>query len=85
VGGLVKRTGLADFSGDQLAFLAFGRAIDTTRMRTVLGLEPAHTSREAFEDFASRLRITVPGADQVGAAASGAAHAISRAFERIQS
>jgi UDP-glucose 4-epimerase len=85
VGGLVKRTGLADFSGDQLAFLAFGRAIDTTRMRTVLGLEPTHTSREAFEDFASRLRITVPGADQVGAAASGAAHAISRAFERIQS
>jgi UDP-glucose 4-epimerase len=85
VGGLVKRTGLADFSGDQLAFLAFGRGIDTGRMRTVLGLEPNYTSRAAFEDFAARLRITVPGAEQLGAAASGAASVISRAFERTPS
>jgi UDP-glucose 4-epimerase len=85
VGGLVKRTGLADFSGDQLAFLAFGRGIDTGRMRTVLGLEPTYTSRAAFEDFAARLRITVPGAEQLGAAASGAASVISRVFERTPS
>jgi UDP-glucose 4-epimerase len=85
VGGLVKRTGMADFSGDQLAFLAFGRGIDTARMRVVLGLEPTYTSREAFEDFAARLRISVPGVEQLGAAASGAASAITRALERSQS
>lgn len=89
VGGLVKQTGLAGMSGDQIAFLAFGRGIDTTRMRSVLGLEPAFTTREAFRDFAGRLRRSVPGADEVtdvvSGAAAGTVAAIARVFERIQS
>ena len=52
IGQLVRRSGLADFSPDQMMFLAYGRGLDTTRMRAVLGLEPAFTTREAFEDFA---------------------------------
>jgi UDP-glucose 4-epimerase len=52
-GQLFRRAGLADFSPEQIAFLAFGRCLDTTRMRTVLGLEPRYSTREAFLDFIS--------------------------------
>ncbi len=44
VGQLVRRSGLADFSPDQMMFLTYGRGLDTTRMRSVLGLEPAYTT-----------------------------------------
>ncbi|HET7800283.1 MAG TPA: epimerase, partial [Humibacillus xanthopallidus] len=88
LGAIVKRSGLADFSTDQLTLLAFGRGLDTTRMRTVLGFEPKFTSRSAFEDFARHLRPAVPGVDGVGDAVSdaagGTAAAIARVFDRIQ-
>ncbi|HET8599177.1 MAG TPA: NAD-dependent epimerase/dehydratase family protein [Segeticoccus sp.] len=51
VGQLVRRAGLADFSGEQQQFLSFGRSLDTRRMREVLGLEPRFTTREAFVDL----------------------------------
>lgn len=51
VGQIVRRAGLADFSPEQMQYLAFGRGMDTTRMRAVLGFEPAFTTRSAFEDF----------------------------------
>lgn len=44
-------TGLADFSPEQVRFLTYGRGVDTTRMRTMLGFEPKYTTREAFESF----------------------------------
>jgi UDP-glucose 4-epimerase len=50
-GTLFRRTGLADFSTDQMRFLSFGRVLDTGRMRSVLGLEPRYTTKEAFVDF----------------------------------
>ncbi len=37
---LFRRTGLTDFSPDQIRFLSYGRGLDTTRMRCDLGLEP---------------------------------------------
>jgi UDP-glucose 4-epimerase len=73
VGGLARRMGLADFSPDQMSFLAFGRGLDTTRMRSVLGFEPRFTSRAAFEDFAHTLGPAVPAAAIVGDAVSGVA------------
>ena len=51
VGSLYRRTGLADFSAEQIRFLTHGRGLDTTKMRSVLGLEPRYTTREAFTDF----------------------------------
>jgi len=51
VGQIVRRAGLADFSSEQVRFLSFGRGMDTSRMRTDLGLEPRFTTREAFLDF----------------------------------
>ena len=59
--GSRKRLGLADFSADQMSFLAFGRGLDTTRMHSVLGFEPRFRSRGAFEDFARTVGPAVPG------------------------
>ncbi|MDN5766834.1 MAG: NAD-dependent epimerase/dehydratase family protein [Humibacillus sp.] len=91
IGNLVKRSGLADFSSEQLTFLAFGRGLDTQRMATVLGFEPQHSTRATFEEFARHLRPLVPVADHgenvggaVSTAAGGTAGALSRVFERIQ-
>ncbi len=56
LGSLVKRSGVADFSPDQMDFLAYGRGLDTTAMREVLDFTPRYTTREAFEDFARTLR-----------------------------
>jgi UDP-glucose 4-epimerase len=73
LGGLVKRAGLADFSDDQMQYLAYGRGLDTTRMRQVLHFEPAYTTREAFLDFAPHVSAVVPGAARAVNAVQGAA------------
>jgi len=51
LGQLLRRLGLADFSTEQLRFLAYGRGVDTTRMKEQLGFQPEHGTVEAFEDF----------------------------------
>ena len=54
VGPVVRRVGsMADVPPELLGFLMFGRGIDTTRMRTELGFEPAYTTEETFADFAA--------------------------------
>ncbi len=58
VGAIIGRARLADFSPEQVAFLTYGRGVDTTRMREVLGFEPDYSSEAAFEDFR---RATSPG------------------------
>jgi UDP-glucose 4-epimerase len=68
VGGLasvLKSARMADFSPEQLGFLTYGRGIDTTRMRTVLGFEPERTTAEAFADFAASLGHTPGPAERV--------------------
>jgi UDP-glucose 4-epimerase len=56
-GTLFRRTGLADFSADQMRFLSYGRGLDTSRMRRVLALEPRYTTKEAFADFVRGRRL----------------------------
>jgi UDP-glucose 4-epimerase len=51
VAGFFRSTRLADFSPEQVAFLTYGRGVDTTRMREVLGFQPVYTTEEAFEDY----------------------------------
>ena len=60
VGQAVRRSGLADFTLDQIDFLTFGRGLDTGRMRSVLGFEPRYTSREAFADYVRGRRLRGP-------------------------
>lgn len=50
-GRVAKQLGLVDFSTEQVRFLTWGRALDTTRMRDVLGFEPQYTTVEAFDSF----------------------------------
>jgi UDP-glucose 4-epimerase len=71
LGSIVKRSGLADFSADQVQFLAFGRGLDTTRMRTELGFDPRFTTRAAFEDYARAIGPAIPGGALIGSAVSG--------------
>lgn len=47
----MRRLGLAALPADHLDFLAYGRVLDTTRMRRDLGFEPAYTSLRAFTSF----------------------------------
>lgn len=79
VGRAVRTTGLADFSGDQVAFLSYGRGIETTRMRTHLGLEPRWTTRAALEDFVRGRRLTGPLSAPV---VTSAEHALTAAGVR---
>lgn len=67
IGNLVKRSGLADFSAEQLTFLAFGRGLDTERMRTDFGFEPENSTRATFQQYADHLRSVVraPGGHDV--------------------
>ena len=51
VGQVLRRAGLAELPAEQLRLLTHGRGLDTTRMREVLGFEPAFTTRSALEDF----------------------------------
>ena len=58
LGSLIRQVRVADFSPEQVAFLTYGRGVDTSRMRNVLGFEPDYTTAAAFEDFG---RSTGPG------------------------
>jgi UDP-glucose 4-epimerase len=51
-----------------MRFLAYGRVVDTTRMRDVLGFTPRYSTREAFDDFVTRQGLSGPlSADNVQA------------------
>ena len=68
IGGALRRLGVADFSSEQLRFLAYGRVVDTTRMREVLDFTPRYNSREAFDDFVTSQGLHGPlSADTVTA------------------
>jgi UDP-glucose 4-epimerase len=53
VGSLFRRTGLVDFSPEQVEFLRYGRGVDTTRLREDFGYTPRYTTLGAFDDFVS--------------------------------
>lgn len=51
VSKVIRRSGLADFSADQLQFLTFGRVVDITKLRTEFGYTPAFSTEQAFDAF----------------------------------
>ncbi|MGH3471887.1 MAG: NAD-dependent epimerase/dehydratase family protein, partial [Nocardioidaceae bacterium] len=55
IGSLFPRARAADISAEQATFLAYGRGLDTTRLRQELGYHPQATTSEAFDSFAARL------------------------------
>jgi UDP-glucose 4-epimerase len=51
VGSMFRRTGLVDFSPEQLMFLQFGRGVASLRLRDDFGYQPRFTTLSAFDDF----------------------------------
>jgi UDP-glucose 4-epimerase len=51
VGSIFRRSGLVDFSPEQLQFLQFGRGVDSTRLAEDFGYAAQYTTVEAFDDF----------------------------------
>jgi len=81
-GSAMRQTRLADFSREQVTFLAYGRGVETTRMREVLGFEPSRTTEQAFGEFASSLAPGVVSERRVRAAESALLGALGGARER---
>jgi UDP-glucose 4-epimerase len=71
IGQALRRLGVADFSSEQVRFLSYGRVVDTSRMKDVLGFTPRYSTREAFDDFVDRQGLRGPlSPDVVGAVES---------------
>ncbi len=51
VGGLVRNTGVAEFSAEQARFLSHGRVLDTAALRERFGYSPRYTTAAAVDDF----------------------------------
>ena len=56
-----------------MQYLAYGRGLDTTRMREVLHFVPDYTTRQAFASYAEHVAPLVPGAGAAAHAVQGAA------------
>lgn len=65
VGSFFRRARLADFSPEQVRFLTFGRAVDTTRAREDLGFAPTYTTEQAFAEFIETRRPQVESAHEL--------------------
>ena len=68
LGSAMRQARVADFSREQIAFLAYGRGVDTTRMREVLGFNPSRTTEQAFAEFAASIEPGVVSERRVRAA-----------------
>jgi UDP-glucose 4-epimerase len=76
-GSAIRQTRRADFSPEQVAFLTYGRGLDTTRMRAMLGFEPSFTTADAFDDFANSLAPGIFGTERVLATESALVGALT--------
>jgi UDP-glucose 4-epimerase len=86
LGSVLRQARVTDFSPEQLAFLTYGRGIDTGAMRSLLGFEPERSTAEAFADFAAGLaptaglsRRAIDGASRVLGHESGGVPALEAA------
>jgi len=67
-GSAMRQARVADFSREQVSFLTYGRGVETTRMREVLGFHPSRTTEEAFSEFAASIEPGVISERRVRAA-----------------
>lgn len=51
VGSLLRRSGVVDFSPEQMQFLNFGRVVDVAKLRTEFGYDPQYDTSSAFESY----------------------------------
>jgi UDP-glucose 4-epimerase len=67
-GSAMRQSRLVDFSREQVSFLTYGRGVETTRMREVLGFQPSRTTAETFAEFAASVEPGVISDRRVRAA-----------------
>jgi UDP-glucose 4-epimerase len=82
-GSAMRPARATDFSREQVAFLTYGRGVETTRMREVLGFHPSRTTADAFEEFAASLEPGVVSERRVRAAEAAFLGALGGARERV--
>lgn len=70
LGSAMRQARVADFSREQIDYLAYGRGVDTTRMREVLGFHPSRTTEQAFAEFAASFEPGIISERRVRAAES---------------
>lgn len=58
LGRALRQAGVADFTGDQIEQLTYGRVLDTTRMAEQFGFDPGYTTAQALADHARATGIT---------------------------
>jgi UDP-glucose 4-epimerase len=51
IGRAVRRSGIVDFSPEQMQFLNFGRVVSNDRLKDVFGYTPEYSTEAAFESF----------------------------------
>jgi UDP-glucose 4-epimerase len=69
LGSVLRSTGAADFSPEQLNFLSYGRVVDTGKIERTFGWQPHYSTVEAFDDFVRGRNLTsVLSPDNVKAA-----------------
>lgn len=78
IGSAMRQARLADFSREQVAFLAYGRGVDTTRMKQVLGFTPSRTTEQTFAEFAASLEPGLISERRVRAAEEALVGALGR-------
>jgi UDP-glucose 4-epimerase len=79
VGSAFRRTGLVDFSPEQVQFLQFGRGADTRRLHEDFGFVPCYSTVEAFDDFVAGKELTpIIDPDRIEAAGQTVLGAIGR-------
>ena len=69
LGRALRQVGVADFTGDQLQLLTYGRVLDTTRMTERFGFTPRYTTAQAVAEHArtAGIRPLIPPAAVRGA------------------
>jgi UDP-glucose 4-epimerase len=82
-GSVMRQARLADFSREQVAFFTYGRGVDTTRMREVLGFRPSRTTEEAFAAFADSVEPGVLAERRLRAAEATVLAALGGSRDRV--
>jgi UDP-glucose 4-epimerase len=57
ISGVVRQTGMVDFSPEQIHFLQWGRVGDVNRLKTLFGYTPRYSTAEALQDFIDRRKL----------------------------
>ena len=78
LGPALRSTRVADLSPELVALLTYGRGVDTSRMRSDLGFEPAFTTEEALADFGAPLTPTGGRTERLLAAAAAGLPPVAR-------